>query len=410
LGYQNLIGQENMPAQNNANSPFQNNSEPVQNNPEDFSIHTMKTDLESLEKNGVPNLEKNIAPIEKEIFTKPVAAPIQQQKTFSPQSTQQHPFLEKTIAAAPLAPKVEIKKEAVAAEIAMPEKRMSMPSSNRNIILTLIVILTISIIGLSGYYFWLTRTSSTPAPVVLEPVVETPIQEPVNIVSPLEKYSAAKPNYLVINMENISAAEIKTVLSNAANDLRDSSAQSIYEFMVVDNNNNPITLPVFAAAAELTLSQKIITALGNDFTLFVYNDNGSIRLGFSTSIQNKEFLIKELQLQENTLSQDVAFMFLDSVPETTTGAFKDGFYNNYKTRYFNMNTQATFSIDYAVTDSKLIIGTSKNTLRAVIDKQLLAISPQEQKAENNDEAYVGNVANPALTETAAVQEAPLLSE
>lgn len=396
--------------QENKTSPFQNNSEPVQNNSEDFSIHTMKTDLESLEKNGVPNLEKNIAPIEKEVPTRPMAAPTQQQKTFSPQSSQQHPFLEKTVSAAPVAPKVETKKEAVAAEIAMPEKRMSMPSSNRNIILTLIVILTISIIGLSGYYFWLTRTPSAPSPVVLEPVIETPIQDPVDIISPLEKYSAEKPNYLVINMENISAAEIKTALSSAANDLKDSSAQSIYEFMVVDSNNNPVTLPVFATAAELTLSQKIITALGNDFTLFVYNDNESIRLGFSTSIQNKDSLIKEMQLQENTLSRDVAFMFLDSVPEITTGAFKDGSYNNYKTRYFNMNTQATFSVDYAVTDSKLIIGTSKNTLRAVIDKQLLTINPQEQNAENNGEAYVGNVANPALTETTAVQEAPLLSE
>lgn len=396
--------------QENKTSPFQNNSNPVQNITEDFSIHTMKADLESLEKNRVPNLEKNIAPIEKEIFAKPVAAPIQQQKTFSPQSSQQHPFLEKTVANTPLAPKVEIKKEAVAAEIAMPEKRMSMPSSNRNIILTLIVILTISIIGLSGYYFWLTRTSSTPAPVVLEPVIETPVQEPVNIVSPLEKYSAEKPNYLVVNMENISAAEIKTALSNAANDLKDSSAQSIYEFMVVDTNNNPVSLPVFATSAELALSQKIITALGNDFTLFVYNDNGSIRVCFSATMQDKESLIKEMALQEKTLSQDVAFMFLDSTPEIIPGTFKDGFYNNYKTRYFNMNAQATFSIDYVVTDSKLIISTSKNTLRAVIDKQLLTIKPNEQDAENNNEAYVGNVANPALTETAAVQEAPLLSE
>ncbi|MDD5464550.1 MAG: hypothetical protein PHP62_05370, partial [Candidatus Moranbacteria bacterium] len=309
--------------QENKTSPFQNNSNPVQNNSEDFSIHTMKTDLESLEKKGVPNLEKNIAPLEKEIFAKPVAAPIQQQKNFSPQSSQQHPFLEKTAATTPLVPKVEIKKEATLSEVALPEKKTAASPSTRKTILAIIIVLTISIIGLSGYYFWLTRTPSTPAPVVLEPVIETPIQEPVNIVSPIEKYSAEKPNYLVVNMENVSAAEIKTALSNAANDLKDSSAQSIYEFMVVDSNNNPITLPVFAAAANLTLSQKIITALGNDFALFVYNDNGSIRVGFSATMQDKESLIKEMALQEKTLSQDVAFMFLDSTPEIIPGTFKD---------------------------------------------------------------------------------------
>jgi hypothetical protein len=47
--------------------------------------------------------------------------------------------------------------------------------------------------------------------------------------------------------------------------------------------------------------------------------------------------------------------------------FNDSKYNSYSIRYFNLNADGT-SIDYSVTPSYLVIGTSMKAGRVILDK------------------------------------------
>jgi hypothetical protein len=247
------------------------------------------------------------------------------------------------------------------------------------IIISIIIILIIGIIGLGGYYFWITKspqqvaTTSPSNPVVeVVPPIETKTTEvPVIIAPPVEKYSATKPNYLVLDIAKISTNEIQTSLLNIANEIKDKPSKSLYEFIPVDINNNPIAFPIFAIATKLNFSKAVIASLDDSFSLFLYNDNGNVRLGLSTTTTKNTILTNDIIKEEKTLSKDIAFMFLGSTVDSTNTIFNKGSYNGLDTKYLNLNTQGTLSIDYAVKDIHFIIGTSKDTLRSIIDKTLV---------------------------------------
>lgn len=237
------------------------------------------------------------------------------------------------------------------------------------------ITLVVGIIGLGGYYFWMNRAEeqTTATPVVEEiitPVEVLPVEEPVVVMPPVEKYSAEKPNYLMLDMKTIAAGEIQTKISSIATEIKEKSQSSAYEFMVVDANNNPVFFSAFAAAAKLNFSPALLKAMGDKFSLFIYIDGGEIKMGLSTVLSDPAILTIEMQKQEKTLPVDISFMFLGSIPSVTTGTFNNGSYDAYKTRYFNLNSQGTLSIDYAITDTIFALGTSKNTLRSILKKNI----------------------------------------
>ena len=189
------------------------------------------------------------------------------------------------------------------------------------------------------------------------------------------------------------------------NDLKITTATAPYEFIVVDNNNNPIAFPIFATAAKLNLSPDLLSSLGENFSLFIYNDNGNERLGFSADIAKAAIFNTEIQKQEKTLPNDISLLFLDSTPTIPTAAlFKDGSYGSFKTRYLNLNDQQTLSVDYVITNNKFVLGTSKGTEHAMLDKisqQSADATPQVQAVSNTDITTPQPISSVSSTSAAA---------
>jgi hypothetical protein len=153
----------------------------------------------------------------------------------------------------------------------------------------------------------------------------------------------------------------------------------------VDSNNNPIAFPIFATAAKLNLAPTLLSSLGEDFSLFIYNDNNNIRIGLSIAISKSNILAAELQKQEKTFVTDASFLFLDAKPETLTGIFTTTDYKNTTVHYLNVNPQKNLSIDYAIIGSQIMLATSKNTGRAILDKLFKGITnTATTKTENSN--------------------------
>lgn len=367
-------------------SPFSGSAsgQPAPAAPEEFSIHTMEDDLKNLQQGGKPVQEKE------EIFIETAHDPEPQKKQFDPKETSSevvHPFFEqvatpkqdKKNAPANTAPK-EITEITASENIPFEEHRKAI-----RIITAIIAFLVVAILGLGGYYFFITKTPQQ-TPQQSQNTVEAPTQEtPVTIEPPIEKYSSSKPNYLPLDIATLTTDEIKNSLTNISSELRSSAApQSLYEFIVVDANNNPIAFPIFATAVKLNLSPVLLADMAETFSFYFYNDSSGTRVAIAANIAKKEALAAELTKQEKTFVTDAGFLFLGETPEKTDGIFADSAYNNSNIRFININQQKTLSIDYAIKDSQLIIATSKNAMRAVLDKKALEETQLNIPASTNE--------------------------
>lgn len=241
------------------------------------------------------------------------------------------------------------------------------PSANK-IVLGVIIALIIIILGVGGYYFWM--VNQQPSISLTEPSEETkPLDEPtVTIIDqPIEEqYSIDKPNFLAIDLTQLSAEEIKQQIIDTANKIK--STNNAYEFIVVDINNNPISFPIFATAAKLEIKPALLSSLAEKFSLYIYRENDQARIGLLIDINNKDVLVKEILPQEETFVTDAAFLFLETAPEDKNTKFDNSTYGAHNIRFVNLNEQRTLSIDYTITETQLIIATSKNTMRSILDK------------------------------------------
>jgi len=355
-------------------TPFQNNStNNLSGNLEKFPLRTMKDDLLTLQTQGTL----------KESTTAQKTSTPQTPTPFSSTFEKQEMKAPKEIIS-PIQPTSTIRVESQSKIVEVPKsenRNENTPSSSIAYKLTMyaIVVLVILIVGLSGYYFWMTNNkqatpvvTQTPIEVIPEPVVEP--TEPV-ITIPVEKYSQDKPNYLPIDLTASPAENIQIALSTAAIDIKKTNSQKPFEFVIVDSNNNPIVFSAFATAAKMSLSESLMNTLSDSFSIFLYNDNQTIKAGISINIIKTNLIATELAKQEKTFIPAILPLFLNEKTETLVGEFASSTYNNANIRYLNASTAKNLSVDYAVFNSKLVIGTSKNTLRSILDK-ISAAAPQ----------------------------------
>lgn len=340
----------------------------------DFQIRTMKDDLAQIQGKGIVE----------EKFTKATAAPFE---SVPPLEPKEEPIKFNSSATAPeninpFAEQTFNPSENIQKIVEVPTETISInnkPASFK-IIITIIIILVIAIISLGAYYFLLTKKAE-PLSTITQPPIETPApiaastpeptptdQTPAIIETPAPKYSQDKPNYLPIDISTLNSEEIKTAFVNVSAELSSTAMNSPYEFTVVDANNNPIAFPIFATAAKFNLSPSLLSSLGNDFSVYFYNDNSKPRLGLSVQVSKKDILSAELIKQEKTFPIDASFLFLNNQPEIKTGVFANSPYKNYSVRFLNLNASKDLSIDFVSTETKFVIATSKDTERAILDK------------------------------------------
>jgi hypothetical protein len=249
--------------------------------------------------------------------------------------------------------------------------RMNQPKDGKRFNWSKILIITLSImifvaLGFGGYYFWTTGQQTEPQ--VIDQPQETEEPAPIEITE--EKFSADKPNFLIIDSESAAPDKVSDLLKQKAAEIKDSGTIRPIEFIVTDPNNNPMAFHIFAANAGLRLSSSTLSNLDEKFSLYYFNDQGSVRLGLAVEIKNKSNLALELSKEEKTLVDDINLLFLGN-PISESEKIKNfnaGSHNNISIRYLNLDSAQTIAVDYALTEKQLIIGTSKNNMRAILDK------------------------------------------
>lgn len=247
---------------------------------------------------------------------------------------------------------------------------------------TIWFVVSLIIIGCSavgGYYFWNNRQSAIDTNAkqnAVQKVQETEAQkagndEELKKIEPSTKYSYDKPNYLSVDTDNPSYENFKEIISKAFLEIKNSEINKPVEFIMTDSKNNPIAFPIFSAITKLKLSNELLKDLSDDFSVFVYQDSGNPRLVLSIKTIDEVKAGVMVKNEESKLPEELAPLFLDgiSLPKEKV-VFNDGIYKGTSIRYFNLTPDQLSAVDYAFKSPYMIIGTSRNSMSAVLDKLL----------------------------------------
>lgn len=223
-----------------------------------------------------------------------------------------------------------------------------------------IIVFIILIFTALGYYFWLTKYSNTSDSESLNSSNKNGQTDNISFLS-------GKPNDITIDIDNLDKYQIKDIIKKYANEVSSSGLKDTIEFTPKDSQNDPIKFEIFSDKTEIKIPAPILYNLKSDFSLFIYNDNGKAHLGLNVASKDDAKIRDLIPEEEMNIANNVAFLYFDSGVKPEGANFNPTSYGGADIRYLNMNSSENLSLDYTIFKNHLLIGTSKMTLRSMID-------------------------------------------
>lgn len=181
-------------------------------------------------------------------------------------------------------------------------------------------------------------------------------------------FSEDSPNYLSFDTETVSPSDIRKTLFQAADRIKEAGISGPIEFLVTDQNNNPLAFSRFAFLLKLDMDSDLLALVDESFSLYEYDDTGSVRLGLMLTFIDAPAAAVLIEKIESQLPY--AFRALILEPDVAVGKkipFRSTNYNRFPVRFANIDSARNVSLDYSLDNGRLFIGMSKNTLRAILD-------------------------------------------
>jgi hypothetical protein len=250
------------------------------------------------------------------------------------------------------------------------------------VLILLPVLLLVSALA-GGYYFWISKKKSetknnVPQEIVSEKQPELPTEnknyEPPIIAS--SKFSSTERNFFMIDLSSGSASAFRSLANNYFEEIKVLGIAYPVEFTVIDPGNSTVSFRTFAEKLGLKFSLELLSALEPNFNLYIYNDRGEPGIGLSVKVKSgttpEEILLKE----ESNLPGELAPIFpmeeysIQKGAPFSTGEYDSARWGKVAIRYYNIPAAKNLSVDYSfhnAGEETLFIGTTKNTLRAIIE-------------------------------------------
>ncbi len=188
--------------------------------------------------------------------------------------------------------------------------------------------------------------------------------------------SSDLPQFLAITVEQKNQIGITSAIIAKFNSLADQE-DKVAEMKVVNSEDNSlIPLAVFLDNFGISFPGEITNNFTDDYTILLCKNAQTQRLGLQVKISETADIenVKKIFLElEKTAVDTFNPMFLNNELIANMDVslekyvFNDSLYKDIAIRYVNLDAEETLSIDYAIVDNKLIVATSKNSMRKIID-------------------------------------------
>lgn len=265
-----------------------------------------------------------------------------------------------------------------------------------NVFVYAIIVLLIVSVGVAGYFVWDSKyidvnniitqgDSEQPNIFTEEPEIvvdgESDSEENNEEESDIIEFSD-KVNFLTVTTAELSESGLKNAINKKFLEMNNFSG-NLLEFILVDDDNNPITFSEFASTFGITLPAVTATQLTEDFSLYLYKNGMEEKIGIAIKATSENSLSVDLIKEESSLLKGMMPLFLGSVAEDELAdkVFNDSTYASTEIRFTNLNNSS--SVDYTIVNGYLLFATSKDSGRTIIDKILLEDSLESEEITNN---------------------------
>lgn len=255
----------------------------------------------------------------------------------------------------PLATEIPLKQSEQVATRELSQSEIKKPPYRRKIFILIIIIILLS--GAGFYYLKYIKGPEKPG-------VETPASlfqtESTEVISIKEGKESALSNQLKKKIERFQEEDLPTGEAG--------TFRRILVKKISKEKDYFLSFKEFIEILGINLPINILENLGDSYTFFLYSQKEGVRSGLVIGAENIDNLKISLRNWEELLSWDLKPMFFGA--ETgglITENFQDGIYKGVNIRYLNFS-DFSFAIDYAVVRNYLIIATSKESMRGVIDR------------------------------------------
>lgn len=249
------------------------------------------------------------------------------------------------------------------------EKDTDKTHGSRSLHMVMIAAIVIVVIGLVVFAVYMIRMRTTKddqSTIATEPTVTTN-----EVVTETKKpmYATDIPNYFSFDTESTTVkADIAAHLQTIRTNFMAQDESKPISFIVTDKNDIPVSFHVFALSAGMGFAEDLISALEENFEIYAFNDPmAGVRFGFVIDIKNVVSLPQIIRDREPLLPQSFGPIMESGQMGADPVLFNDSSYGGQSIRYANLNKAETYSIDYTIINDRLIVGTSKATLRAIVD-------------------------------------------
>ena len=225
---------------------------------------------------------------------------------------------------------------------------------------------------IAGFFCWLIvqRPSETPPgeeTLLPEETTEEPSEQPseeaeITVFPSLISTDATQ------TLEVVNSGETPLALSAFLKSEVD--PQGFTRVLIEDKTENKIFgLKDFFEAFEIQSPEGLLDKLNDNFTLFVYSNQDTNRLGFISKVEQTEGLLNLLKTWENTMEKDTEKLFISLGKEETalSPTFKTAFHQNVGFRFLTIS-QADFGICYAWFDDYFVFTSSFESMQKTIEK------------------------------------------
>jgi len=223
------------------------------------------------------------------------------------------------------------------------------------------------VLGLLAWFFVVRNKESVSVQVPNES--ESVVAPPAEISVVVFPYATDAPNYLSIDIETITAASFSQLVAERGKQMMAAHMKMPVEFLLTDKNNNPIAFSRFAYLMNMEFSEDLLASLGESFSVFLFDDGGVIRLGLSLTLADQVKGAKLITQQEKSLPFLFRSLLFSDGEVARTVVFRSGAYNADVVRFVNVDAIRGISFDFVLRADEWLIGTSKDTLRAILDKK-----------------------------------------
>ncbi|MFZ2225935.1 MAG: hypothetical protein WA064_04980 [Candidatus Moraniibacteriota bacterium] len=345
-------------------------------NIEDFPVHTMADDMAQIKNptnaKNVPSVQNKNTTTEENLSEKQKTSPF-----LSPENSwNERSILSEAPGATTPQTKITTPKSAPIETPKITSPTKTEPINWKVVTLFLISLVLVFALAFAGYSFWQKKATQTnEQPPLINPESEnseeTPTEEvaptiPEQPTMPSLSFSESSPNYLPLGENSGDTQKTKDLLAQYIQKVTTEGYTKPIEFIPTDEKNAPLTFNDFSVRFGLSLSPTLTSSLGNTFSLFIYNDTVVSRVGLVIDAKDETVLSKALIQEEKNLADEISSLFFVA-NYSKDEPFYDNEYKNVNIRYQNIISPENLSVDYAVTKNKLLIGTTKMTMYALID-------------------------------------------